>query len=463
MTDFESFFSKLKEKRIAVIGLGVSNTPLIRILSEAGAKITVCDKKDESKFSTLIPELKNFGVQFQLGEHYLEGLDHDYIFRSPGIRPDRPELLKAIDQGSVLTSEMEVFIDVCPCPIIAVTGSDGKTTTSTLISKIIEAEGKRCFLGGNIGKPLLAMTKEIKSDDFVVLELSSFQLMTMKKSPNVAVVTNVAPNHLDWHTSMEEYTEAKKNIYLHQKKTDTVVLNADNDAAASFSIEAKGNVILFSRRQSLNNGICMENDTIVLRKEQKTIPIVTSKDILIPGEHNRENYMAASAACYAIFGEKCFEAVKQVAKSFKGVEHRIELVREKDGVRFYNDSIASSPTRTIAGLHSFQEKVFLIAGGYDKHIPFDVLGPEIVKHVKRLYLTGQTSKKIRESIEKCPEFKPELLPVSEYQNFSDAVKAAAADAKQGDIVILSPACASFDMFANFAERGHAFRDIVHSL
>ncbi len=463
MTDFDIFFGNMKGKKVAVLGLGVSNTPLIEILHEAGAKITVCDKKEADSFPALLPELSKLGVSFQFGEHYLEGLDHGLIFRSPGIRPDHPELLKAVERGSTLTSEIEVFMDVCPCPVVAVTGSDGKTTTSTLISKIIEAAGRRCFLGGNIGKPLLKLTREIHSDDFAVLELSSFQLMTMKKSPRVAVVTNVAPNHLDWHTSMEEYTAAKENIFRFQNETDTVVLNADNETTLSFAASAKSRVVLFSAKKVLADGVCLENDELVLRENSESRPIVRIADILLPGRHNLENYMAAAVVCHTLFSDAFFEAVGEVAKSFKGVPHRIELVREKAGVRFYNDSIASSPTRTIAGLHSFDKKVLLIAGGYDKHIPFDVLGPEIVKHVKALYLTGQTAKKIREALEKCPFFVPEVLPVFEFESFSDAVSAAASDAKRGDIVLLSPACASFDAFRNFEERGQAFRSIVNSL
>ncbi|MDP4108728.1 MAG: UDP-N-acetylmuramoyl-L-alanine--D-glutamate ligase [Bacillota bacterium] len=459
MAKFDTFLSDIKGKSAAVLGLGVSNRPLIRILSEAGVKITVCDKKEASAFASLMPELQKQGISFRFGERYLEGLDQDYIFRSPGIRPDHPLLKKAAESGSVITSETEVFLEVCPCPVIAVTGSDGKTTTSTLISKIVEEMGKKCYLGGNIGKPLLKAASSINEDDIAVLELSSFQLMTMKKSPKISVVTNVAPNHLDWHTSMEEYITAKENIFKYQGKNDTVVLNADNKVTAGYALTAPGRVILFSRKNKLNDGVYINSGEI--RIKGKTV--VALNDILLPGQHNVENYMSAAAACWALFGEDCFEAVRRVAATFKGVEHRIEFVREKDGVRFYNDSIASSPTRTIAGLNSFGKKVLLIAGGYDKHIPFDVLGPEIAKHVKALYLTGQTAGKIKEALVNCPEYNPEELKVKEYPLFSDAVTASAKEAQKGDIVLMSPACASFDAFKNFEERGQKFKDIINSL
>jgi len=349
-----------------------------------------------------------------------------------------------------------VFFEVCPCMTVAVTGSDGKTTTTTLIAKMLEAAGRRVFLGGNIGTPLLPLTDEMTEDDVAVVELSSFQLMDMRRSSHVAVITNLAPNHLDMHTDMAEYVDAKKNIYLHQSGEDVLVLNRDNAITNGLQPEAKGEVRLFSRREMLPTGVCLQDGMIYRDGEA----VLSQSDILLPGIHNVENYMAAICAVQGLVSD---EAIRQVAKTFGGVEHRIELVRVKDGVSFYNDSIASSPTRTIAGLRSFANKVILIAGGYDKHIPYDVLGPEICGHVKTLVLTGATAPKIRAATEQAAAQGMELPKILEEEDFFDAIRTAAAEAKPGDVVILSPASASFDRFKNFMVRGDAFKQEVMKL
>ncbi|MBP5165949.1 MAG: UDP-N-acetylmuramoyl-L-alanine--D-glutamate ligase [Oscillospiraceae bacterium] len=431
------YVSALKNKRVAVIGIGVSNEPLIKLLRDGGVDVTARDKTRKGE---------ELGVRLITGEGYLDDIDEDVVFRSPGIRPDKIKLRP----GAVLTSEMEAFFELCPCPIIAVTGSDGKTTTSTLIAKLLEAAGKKVWLGGNIGRPLLADCDKIEPDDRAVVELSSFQLMSMRRSAHTAVITNVAPNHLDWHTSMDEYVRAKKNIYLYQQPGDVFVTNADNEITRSFASETTR---LFSMKEKQPNGCSYDGKSIYFGDEE----IVRRSDILLPGDHNIENYMAAFAAVYDTVGKK---ACVETARSFGGVEHRIELVRELRGVKYYNDSIASSPSRCIAGLRSFEGRVILIAGGYDKHIPYDVLGPVINEKVKTLILTGQTAPKIKEAVLSAGGEKPRII---ETDDLGRAVLAAAAEAGEGDTVLLSPASASFDQFKNFEQRGNYFKKIVSEL
>jgi len=456
----EDYLAGLRGKRVAVVGVGVSNTPLITLLCSAGIEVTACDKSERSAFGETADALENLGAKLKLGEDYLTDLEADVIFRSPGIRPDIPPFEAARARGAVITSEMEAFFEVCPCPILAVTGSDGKTTTTTIISELLKAAGRTVWLGGNIGRPLLADTPLIRPDHVCVLELSSFQLMTMERSPRVAVVTNLSPNHLDYHRDMAEYVSAKTNIFTHQGPGDTLVLNLDNAPTAALAQDARGEVRWFSRREAVANGVYLRDGEIVEAASGAARTVLDRDDILLPGDHNVENYMAAIAAVRGLVPD---EVIRQVARTFPGVEHRIERVRVKDGVTFYNDSIASSPTRTIAGLKSFRQKVILIAGGYDKHIPFDVLGPEVCEHVKALVLTGATAGKIRAAVENAPGYDPAALPIWEIDDFEAAVKQAAAIAEAGDIVTLSPACASFDKFKNFAQRGDRYKEIVNSL
>lgn len=454
----QEYLDSLRGKRIAVIGIGVSNTPLIKMLLRAGLSVTACDKKERKDFDGLIEELESLGAEVRLGPDYMDGLDQDIIFRTPGLRPDVTPLLAARERGSVITSEMEVFFQVCPCEIIAVTGSDGKTTTTTIISELLKKAGYNVYVGGNIGKPLLAETPNMEPDDMVVLELSSFQLMTMDMSPDIAVVTNVAPNHLDVHKSMEEYVEAKENIFAHQSTENLAVFNWDNEITRDFSKKAPGNVMCFSRREVLERGVYVKDDAIWCSDRDGHRKVLPLSDILLPGNHNVENYMAAIAA---VNGRVSDETIRLFARSFGGVEHRIELVRTYKGVRYYNDSIASSPSRAIAGLRSFSEKVIMIAGGYDKHIPFDVLGPEIVAHVKLLVLCGATADKIRAAVENASGYRPGHPEIIDAAPLAAAVQAARDRAQPGDVVTLSPACASFDQFKNFAERGDFFKAIVN--
>ena len=453
MDAFEAYFTSLKDQKIAVLGLGVSNRPLVRLLLEFGCRVTGCDRTPREKLDAEVLELEKLGAKLSLGDGYLDGVEANVLFRTPGMHPGNPAIQALRDRGAKVTSEMEVFFEVCPCTLIAITGSDGKTTTTTLVSEMLKASGKTVWLGGNIGTPLLPLCRQMKKEDFAVVELSSFQLMDMERSPQRALITNLAPNHLDIHKDMQEYVDAKKNIFRFQSADGMLVLNADNAITAGF--RGNGETRFFSRRERTN---CVwEENGVIYRRGEK---LLESREILIPGTHNIENYLAAIAL---VEGLATDDAVRQVARNFGGVEHRIELVREKDGVRFYNDSIASSPSRTIAGLRSFPEKVILIAGGYDKHIPYNVLGPEICRHVKKLYLGGATGPKIRAAVEAAPEYKPGFPEITDCRDFTEAVYAAAAGAKAGDVVLMSPASAAFDQFKNFMVRGEYFKKLVKEL
>lgn len=456
-SSLKEYIESLRGRRVAVIGIGVSNTPLIKKLLEGGVDVLACDRRQRSDFGGLIEELEDKGLNTALGPDYLDHLEGaGVIFRTPGMRPDLPQLARAVGAGAELTSEMEAFMALCPCRTIAVTGSDGKTTTTTIIAGLLKAAGYRVFVGGNIGHPLLCEVDDIRPDDMVVLELSSFQLLTMRQSPNIAVVTNVFPNHLDVHKDMEEYIAAKRNVFAWQEPGDRVVLNADNGITAAFAREARGEVTLFSRTRALEGGVCLKNGVVT----HSGRPVLSAGEIKLPGLHNLENYMAAIAAVDAMVPT---EVIREYARTFGGVEHRIELVRELDGVRYYNDSIASSPTRTIAGLRSFRQKVILIAGGYDKHLDYTVIGPEIVEHVKALVLTGATAPKIKAATLEAAGCDAGALPIVECENLKSAVDEARKLARSGDVVILSPASASFDQFKNFMERGDTFKRFVNEL
>ncbi|MBR5222944.1 MAG: UDP-N-acetylmuramoyl-L-alanine--D-glutamate ligase [Clostridia bacterium] len=458
--DCKQFFEQIKGKKIAMCGIGVSNTPLILNFLSKGAKVYACDRRTREMIGEMADTLEAAGAELCLGDGYLDDLEVDIIFRTPGMSFNLPELEAARKRGIAVTSEMEVFFDLCPATLFAITGSDGKTTTTTLIAKMLEAEGKRVFVGGNIGKPLLPEIENITADDFVVVELSSFQLISMRKSPDVAVVTNLAPNHLDVHKDMEEYIDAKKNIILHQNAFSRTVLNQDNDITVDFKKYVRGQSLSFSMEKPLKNGAWLEDDgTIHMSYRGIDAPIMHRDDIAILGDHNVENYLAAITAVWGFAG---MDSIKKVAKEFMGVEHRIEFVREVNGVKYYNDSIASSPTRTIAGLKAFPKKVHLIAGGYDKHIPYEPLVPYILEKVEKLYLCGATADKIEKAVRNDKSYNgvPEIIRV---ENVEAAVKKAHEIAKAGDIVTLSPASASFDAYPNFVARGNHFKELVNKL
>lgn len=456
MNKLDEFKYNVAGKNITVIGIGISNLPLIKYLVSLGANVTACDRRSAEDLGENYTELEKLGVKFNLGDGYLNNLSGDMIFKTPGMRYDVPELLKAKENGSIVTSEMEVFFEVCPSHIIAVTGSDGKTTTTTLIHKMMTDAGYKTWIGGNIGNPLLTDTEKMKENDWVILELSSFQLHTMRKSPEIAVITNISPNHLDMHKDYKEYIDAKKNIMLYQNEGDTLIVNADNQVTADIGKSANGAVKYFSRNGMAD--VYLDGNII----KRGIVEILNIKDIKIPGMHNVENYMAAIAAVSGLVSK---EVIVNVAKTFGGVEHRIELVRTLDGVKYYNSSIDSSPNRTINTLRVFPNKVIMIAGGKDKGIPYDEIGPALAEHVKVLILIGATSDKIQEALDaeinKTGNGKD--IEVIRATSYEDAVNTARSKAHDGDVVLLSPASTSFDMFRNFEERGNLFKKIVNEL
>ena len=449
----ESYFTGLRGKRIAVLGLGVSNRPLVRLLLRYGCTVTGCDKTAREKLDAEVLELEKLGCKLQTGEDYLQNLNADLVFRTPGMHPSNPALEAVRLSGGDVTSEMDVFFALCPCKILAVTGSDGKTTTSTLIAEILKRAGKTVWLGGNIGTPLLSRIDEIQPSHMAVVELSSFQLMDMTHSPHVAVMTNLSPNHLDVHKDMDEYVQAKTNIFCFQTPEDVLIVNGDDPITSAF--RSVGKTFAFSRKGE-NGRVVLDGNWI--RRDGE--PVLDTREILIPGVHNVENYMAAIAAVIGLAED---DTIRSVAREFGGVEHRIELVRIKDGVRFYNDSIASSPSRTVAGLQSFSEQVLLIAGGYDKGISYDDLGPVICEHVKKLYLNGATADQICRAVKNAPAYAPGKPEIICCENLDAAISRSVADAKPGDVVLLSPASAAFDQFQNFAVRGAYFKKRIKEL
>lgn len=456
------FFNYVNGKTIAFCGIGGSNLPLIRLFRKYGANVLACDKRERKILGENADIAEEYGAKLRLGENYLKNLGADIIFRTPGMKFYMPELVEARKQGAIVTSEMEVFFDLCPCKIIAVTGSDGKTTTTTIISEMLKAQGYNVHLGGNIGRPLLPDIETIKSDDMAVVELSSFQLISMRKSPDIAVVTNLAPNHLDIHKDMQEYIDSKKNIILHQNAFGKAVLNLDNDIACSFRNEVRGKLYFFSRRNIPENGAYMSGDgKIIFNEYGKETVIMSASDIKIPGLHNIENYLAAITA---VWGMVDTETIVKTARTFGGVEHRAELVRELDGVKYYNDAIGTSPTRTVKGMLSlFEQKIILISGGYDKKIPYDEMGKVVPDTVKVLILFGATADKIETAVKSAPNYCENNPVIIRVNNMEEAVSAARENAISGDIVAMSPASASFDMYKNFAEKGLHFKKIVNEM
>lgn len=463
MTKAQRFFNSIKDKRVGFIGTGVSHTALIRLFLSKGIKVVILDKKDEDHFpEDLYYDFSAKGADFALGENYLDELIKcDIVFRTPGMYYNNPALTKAREEGVVITSEMEVFFDLCPCKIYAVTGSDGKTTTTTLISEFLKAEGRRVHLGGNIGKALLPIVETMSETDVAVVELSSFQLISMRRSPDVAVVTNISPNHLDVHGTMEEYIDSKCNIIRHQNAFSRTVLNADCAETMKLAPMVRGKLVRFSLSGNTDRGAFLRSDGMLCYTEKgKTFEIVHKDDIRIPGIHNVDNYLTAISA---VWGEVSVESIVNTAISFGGVEHRIEFVRELDGVKWYNDSIATSPTRVMAGLNSFNQKIIVIAGGYDKKIPYEPMADAVNEKVKLLILLGATADKIEAAVKGSALYPDSRLKIIRVKTLEEAVEQAAKLAKIGDIVSLSPASASFDLYNNFEERGRHFKRLVNEL
>lgn len=466
ITDLKNMF---RDKKVILLGAGVSNMPLAKMLSDMGALLEVRDKKTLSELGSAGDELTALGAELVLGDSYLSPMEGDFVFRSPGFRPDIPVLLDARKKGITVTGEMELFIEKSPCPVIGITGSDGKSTTTTLVSEILKAEGtKNVFLGGNIGEPLLHRIGDMDHSSIVAAELSSFQLMTVSSPVSVAVIKNITPNHLNWHTGMDEYIEAKAKILVGAERA---VLNYDDEICRQLAKTCQCPVMWFSRNpipkevlKECEGGVYPRDGHIVLYLTEKGCEekIVSLSDILLPGEHNIENYSTAIAATLGYAGK---EAVTAVAKSFGGVRHRLELVREKDGIRYYNSSIDSSPTRTAAAISALTCPIRIICGGYDKNIPFEPLADALIScsYIKTVVLTGATLEKIKASLLSDPRFEASGIELIEEPDFTKAVIACSDSAKEGDCVLLSPACASFDAFRNFEERGERFKEIVKEI
>ena len=464
MLPIEQLEKLIQGKKVAFIGAGVSHKRCIEQFVELGAQVTLCDqKKSIEDFGDYADTLRRLNVALSLGEHYTDGFaGQDIIMRTPGYEYFKPELQAAKAAGAMVTSEVELFFEFCPCEIVAVTGSDGKTTTTTLISKMFEAAGRKVFLGGNIGAALLPQLADVTPDAVAVVELSSFQLISMRRSPKVAVVTNVTPNHLDHHKDMQEYIDAKRNILLWQVPPCRAVLGYENDITRAMQSDCKGEQVWFTRLHETDRGAFLRasDDTLCYAENGVVTPVLPRAEIKLRGLHNMENLLAAIAA---VWGRVPVEAMRQVGSTFTGVEHRIEPVRVLDGVTYYNDSIASSPTRTIAGLRSFDQKIILIAGGYDKKIPYEPLAPEIIAHVKTLVLMGATGPRIEMAVREHPDFDESKLTILHADNMQHAVELARSAAQPGDIVSLSPASASFDLYPNFEVRGRDYKNIVMQL
>lgn len=457
----KEYITSLSGKAVTVVGAGISNRPLIDLLAAAGADLTVRDRASKEALGAFYEENAARGVRFILGDGYLDGPMGDVIFRTPGVLPLHPALQAAAEAGSLVTSEMELFLSLCPCRVFAVTGSDGKTTTTTLVSELLKAAGYTVWLGGNIGRPLLPEADRMGPGDMAVLELSSFQLHSMACAPDVAVITNISPNHLDVHPGYEDYIDAKKQVFRGQRGDARLVLNLDNDVTASLAGEAPGTVAWFSRRKAVENGCFLREDGMLCHAaEGEVTALLPASELLIPGLHNVENMLAAFAA---VWGFVPPEVMRSVARSFTGVAHRLQKVRVLRGVTYINDSIASSPNRTIAGLACFPEKVILIAGGKDKGISYDAVGPAICEHVKKLFLTGMTAQVIEDAVRKAPQYREGFPEIYRVDGFDDTIRAAAAAAGEGDVVLMSPASTSFDRFKNFEERGERFRRVVEEL
>lgn len=470
-SDIKDYLNGLKGKKVAFVGMGVANVPCAKWIASHGAIVYACDKRNREYIGTEdCKEMEELGVHFSLGDNYLEVLpEMDLIFRSHGILPfQNPWIGECIERGQKVTTEMEVFFSLCPAKIIAVTGSNGKTTTTTIISEMLKAAGKKVYLGGNIGKALMPELETIGKDDFAVVELSSFQLLTMGNmvsKPDIAVVTNIEITHQDHHTSLDEYVDAKRNVLIYQNPESKAVLNADCDYSIGGRVyhdmrfDIRGSLYEFSIKHPVENGTYMaENGDIVYSESGKKTIVMNKNDIIIPGMHNVENYCTAITA---VWGLVPIDIMKNIAKTFGGVEHRIEFVREFRGVKYYNDSIATSPSRVISGLNAFNQKIIMICGGSDKGNDMSQMVPLILKKVKLLVLNGATAQKIYDAVLADENYPSSGLKIEKTDTMQNALEIAKNNAVSGDIVSLCPACPAFDQFKTFEYRGRAYKKLVN--
>ena len=458
----KEFNEYIRFRKVAVIGLGVSNLPLLDYLNEVKAQVTVFDERESTQISQdIMNKINLYGYKIEFGKNCLKNLNgFNIIFRSPSCLPTRPELETEAKRGAIITTEIEMLMEMCPCKIVGVTGSDGKTTTTSMISAILKKAGYKTYLGGNIGTPLFTKLPEITPDDIVVLELSSFQLMNMKVSPDIAVITNITPNHLNIHKDYQEYIDAKKNIFKHQNENGILILNYDNEITRNCEVEAKGKVIFFSGKTKLDNGFIVDDNIVKECEDKVRKHVVDTKEVILRGQHNFQNIATALAATKTLVDQ---DVAVEAIKEFKPVEHRIEFIREIDGVKWYNDSASSSPTRTISGINAFDENIVLIAGGYDKNLDYEPIAKPILDKVTTLILIGQTAEKIYDTVKNEEEKSNKKVNIYMCDSLEQTVELAKKFARKGDVVLFSPASASFDMFKNFADRGNKFKNIVNNI
>ena len=458
----EEFNEYIRFRKVAVIGLGVSNLPLLEYLYEKKAQVTVFDERTMDEIpSETINKINTYEFSYSFGKNCLEKLNgFNIIFRSPSCLPTRTELQKEAERGAIVTTEVEMLMEMCPCKIVGVTGSDGKTTTTSLINAILKKAGYKTFLGGNIGTPLFTKLPEMEPNDIVVLELSSFQLMNMHISPDIAIITNITPNHLNIHKDYQEYIDAKKCIFKNQNEKGILILNYDNDITRECAKEPNGNVVFFSSKVKLDNGFIVDGNIIKECNDKVRKHILNTDEVILRGNHNFQNIATALAATKTLVDT---DIAVQAIKEFKPVEHRIEFVKEIDGVKWYNDSASSSPTRTISGINAFKENIILIAGGYDKNLEYEPLAKPVVDKVSTLILIGQTAEKIYDVVKNESEKENKKINIYMCDTLEQTIEIAKKSAKKGDVVLFSPASASFDMFKNFADRGHKFKDLVNKI
>ena len=458
----KEFNEYIRFRKVAVIGLGVSNLPLLEYLHDKKAKVTVFDERTIEEIpQETINKINMYEFETSFGKNCLEKLNgFNLIFRSPSCLPTRKELQQEAEKGAIVTTEVEMLMEMCPCKIIGVTGSDGKTTTTSMINAILKEAGYNTFLGGNIGTPLFTKLPEIKPDDIVVLELSSFQLMNMQVSPDIAVITNITPNHLNIHKDYQEYIDAKKNIFKNQDENGILILNYDNDITRSCAKEAKGKVIFFSSKEKLDNGFIVDEEIIKECEDKVRKHILNTNEVILRGNHNFQNIATALAATKTLVDT---DIAVQAIKEFKPVEHRIEFIREIDGVKWYNDSASSSPTRTLSGINAFKENIVLIAGGYDKNLDYEPLAKPVLDKVSKLILIGQTAEKIFDAVKNEADKQNKKIDIYMCDSLEQTIDIAKKTSKKGDVVLFSPASASFDMFKNFADRGEKFKNLVNNI
>ena len=456
---------ELKNKRVLVVGLGRSGVASAFFLQEHGARVIVSDSKSEAQLQTEVPALLDRGISIETGQHGERTFrDQDLIVVSPGVPSDQPQLLHARTLGIPVIGEVELAFRFLQGKVLAITGSNGKTTTTTLVGEILSKSGKKTLVGGNIGTPVISLAGQSTADGLVVLEISSFQLESIQQfRPWIAAILNITPDHLDRHHTFQAYVDAKARIFENQRAEhasenqqagDFAVLNADDPTCVALKDKVKGPLLWFSRQQRVENGAFLVGDQVIFRQNGQEQPVLGRSDIQLKGEHNVENILAAVAM--TMVAGCSAQQVRQAVKEFRAVEHRLELVSTINGIAFYNDSKATNVDATVKALESFPGNIHIILGGKDKGSDYSVLNPLLRERAKRIYLIGAASDKIASQIQST-------TAVVRSGTLERAVRQALDAAKPGDVVLLAPACASFDQFENYEHRGRVFKELVQSL